>query len=79
MPPYRTEQVCHPPRAPRCIVVARQRPTRFADSALRDCDVLIHEATFTEDVLAKVGPATKHSTRRKLLKQRKRHNCRIWY
>src|SRR5690606_26112980 len=26
------------------------------------CDVLIHEATYTEDVLARVGPQYQHST-----------------
>lgn len=57
------EQVCHPPRAPRRIVVGgdNDRPELLIP-ALRDCDVLIHEATFTEDVLAKVGPRYQHST-----------------
>ena len=57
------EQVCHPPRAPRRIVVGgdNDQPDLLIP-ALRDCDVLIHEATFTEDVLAKVGPRYQHST-----------------
>ena len=58
-----SEQVCQPPRAPRCIVVGgdNDRPELLLD-ALRDCDVLIHEATFTEAILAKVGPSYQHST-----------------
>lgn len=57
------EQVCHPPRAPRRIVVGgdNDKPELLIP-ALNDCDVLIHEATFTEDVLAKVGPRYQHST-----------------
>lgn len=57
------EQVCHPPRAPRCIVVGgdNDKPELLIP-ALNGCDVLIHEATFTEDVLAKVGPRYQHST-----------------
>lgn len=58
-----SEQVCHPPRAPRRIVVGgdNDKPDLLIP-ALRDCDVLIHEATFTEDILAKVGPRYQHST-----------------
>jgi ribonuclease Z len=57
------DAVCKPQRAPRRIVVGgdNDRPELLAD-ALRDCAVLIHEATFTEDVLAKVGPRYQHST-----------------
>ena len=57
------EQVCHPPRVPRCIVVGgdNDQPDLLIP-ALRDCDVLIHEATFTEDVLTRVGPSYQHST-----------------
>lgn len=56
-------QACKPQRAPRRIVVGgdNDRPELLAD-ALTGCDVLIHEATFTEDVLAKVGPHYQHST-----------------
>lgn len=56
-------EVSHPPRAPRRIVVGgdNDQPDLLIP-ALRDCDVLIHEATFTEDVLAKVGPRYQHST-----------------
>lgn len=57
------EQVCHPPRAPRRIIVGGDNDQpQLLVPALRDCDVLIHEATFTEDILAKVGPRYQHST-----------------
>lgn len=57
------EQVCHTPRPARRVVVGgdNDKPELLMP-ALRDCDVLIHEATFTEDVLAKVGPRYQHST-----------------
>jgi ribonuclease Z len=32
------------------------------ESACRDADVLVHEATYTEDVAVKVGPVPRHST-----------------
>ena len=55
--------VCHAPRPPRRIVVGgdNDRPELLLP-ALQGSDVLIHEATFTEDVLARVGPAYQHST-----------------
>jgi ribonuclease Z len=57
------EQVCHPARTSRCIIVGgdNDKPELLM-TALHRCDVLIHEATFTEDVLAKVGPSYQHST-----------------
>jgi ribonuclease Z len=57
------QDVCLPPRTPRCIVVGgdNDRPELLADK-LNGSDVLIHEATFTEDVLAQVGPKFQHST-----------------
>ena len=56
-------EVCLPQRQPRCVLVGgdNDRPD-LLDDALTDCDVLIHEATFTEDVLASVGPQYQHST-----------------
>lgn len=57
------QQVCQPQRTPRCIVVGgdNDKP-ELLDAALQHSDVLIHEATFTEDVLARVGPRYQHST-----------------
>ena len=57
------EQVCQPQRSPRRVVVGgdNDRP-ELLEEALRGCDALIHEATFTEDVLARVGPQYQHST-----------------
>lgn len=57
------EQVCDPQREPRRVIVGgdNDRPELLID-ALRHSDLLIHEATFTEDVLAKVGPQYQHST-----------------
>lgn len=56
-------QVCQPQRHARCVLVGgdNDRPD-LLDSALQGCDVLIHEATYTEDVLARVGPQYQHST-----------------
>src|SRR5690606_21456100 len=57
------ESVCLPQRRPRRLLVGgdNDRPELLAE-ALRDSDVLIHEATFTEAVLVKVGPGYQHST-----------------
>lgn len=57
------EQACLPQRRPRCVVAGgdNDRPELLRD-ALVGCDLLIHEATYTEDVLARVGPAYQHST-----------------
>lgn len=58
-----SEQVCHPPREPRRIVVGGDNDQpKLLIPALNGCDVLIHEATFTEEILAKVGPRYQHST-----------------
>ena len=50
-------------RKPRRIIVAgdNDTPTILADAA-RSANVLIHEATYTEDVVLKVGKAPQHST-----------------
>lgn len=52
-----------PPRRARRVVVAgdNDRPERLAASA-RDADVLVHEATYTEEVLQKIGPGPQHSS-----------------
>ncbi len=59
----RPQQVCQPPRSPRRAVVGgdNDRP-ELLEPVLRDCDLLIHEATFSEAVLARVGPNYQHST-----------------
>jgi ribonuclease Z len=57
------EEVCPIARDARRIIVGgdNDRPDLLA-AKLRDSDVLIHEATFTEDVLARVGPQPQHSS-----------------
>jgi len=56
-------EACFPQRHARRMVVGgdNDRPELLA-AQLRDSDVFIHEATFTEDVLARVGPQFRHST-----------------
>jgi ribonuclease Z len=57
------ESVCYKQREPRRIVIGgdNDRP-ELLDAVLPNCDALVHEATFTADVLAKVGPQYQHST-----------------
>ena len=52
-----------PPRRARRIVVAgdNDRPELLMDAA-RGADVLVHEATYTEEILLKVGPGPQHSS-----------------
>jgi ribonuclease Z len=54
-----------PGRKPRKIIVGgdNDRPELLVEDA-RDAEVLIHEATYTEAVLQKVGPAPRHSSAR---------------
>jgi ribonuclease Z len=51
------------PRQPRKVIVAgdNDRPELLLDQA-RGAQVLVHEATYTEAVLHKVGPAPQHSS-----------------
>lgn len=57
------EQVLAAPEHRRKVIIAgdNDRPDLLTD-AMRDADLLVHEATFTEDVLARVGPQYQHST-----------------
>jgi ribonuclease Z len=54
-----------PGRKPRKLIVGgdNDRPELLIDEA-RDAEVLIHEATYTEEVLKKVGPGPQHSSAR---------------
>ena len=54
-----------PGRKPRKVVVGgdNDSPQLLVEEA-RDAEVLIHEATYTEDVLRKVGPGPQHSSAR---------------
>jgi ribonuclease Z len=53
------------PRKARKIIVAgdNDRPDMLIDEAV-DAEVLVHEATYTEEVLKKVGPGPRHSSAR---------------
>jgi len=53
------------PRKARKIIVAgdNDRPELLLDEA-READVLVHEATYTDEVLRKVGPGPQHSSAR---------------
>jgi ribonuclease Z len=55
--------VLRPPRRARRIVIAgdNDAPGLLAD-AVRDAHVLVHEATYTEAILHKVGPGPQHSS-----------------
>jgi ribonuclease Z len=59
----RSADVLQTPRRPRRIVIAgdNDTPGLLAD-AVRDADVLVHEATYTEAILEKVGPGPQHSS-----------------
>lgn len=57
------DEVRSPAWQPRRVIIGgdNDQPALLND-ALREADLLVHEATFTEDVLAKVGPQYMHST-----------------
>ncbi|MGZ3183202.1 MAG: ribonuclease Z [Telluria sp.] len=61
------DDVLLPSRKPRKIIVAgdNDRPELLAHAAL-GADVLVHEATYTEDILARVGPGPQHSSARRV-------------
>lgn len=59
----RASEYVLPPRKPRTIIVGgdNDRPELLAGEA-RTAEVLVHEATYTEGVLARVGPGPQHSS-----------------
>ncbi|QBE61654.1 ribonuclease Z [Pseudoduganella lutea] len=59
----RPADVLQPPRRARRIVIAGDNDTpELLGDAVRDAHVLVHEATYTEAVLEKVGPGPQHSS-----------------
>ncbi|QGZ43355.1 ribonuclease Z [Pseudoduganella flava] len=61
----RPDDVLLPPRRPRKVIVAGDNDTpALLVEAARDAHVLVHEATYTDAVLAKVGPGPQHSSAR---------------
>ncbi|MAY36093.1 MAG: ribonuclease [Spongiibacteraceae bacterium] len=63
------EQVCEASWKARTVMVGgdNDQPDLLL-SALKNTDLLVHEATFTEDILAQVGPQYMHSTAAMLAK-----------
>jgi ribonuclease Z len=59
------EDMLQPPRKARKLIVAgdNDRPDLLNEEA-EDAEVLIHEATYTEKILRKVGPGPQHSSAR---------------
>lgn len=56
-----------PLRAPRKIVVAGDNDTpELLGDAIQGADILVHEATYTEETLQKVGPMPQHSSARRV-------------
>jgi ribonuclease Z len=52
-----------PPRVPRKIIVGGDNDTpALLAAAARGAQVLVHEATYTDEILQKVGPAPQHSS-----------------
>lgn len=63
------EQVRKPPVPARIAVIGGDNDTpSLLSQALQGAHLLVHEATFTEDVLARVGPQYMHSTARQVAK-----------
>ena len=60
---FRADDYSRPAWPPRRVIVGgdNDQPELLHD-AMKQSDVMIHEATFSEDVLAKVGPKYMHST-----------------
>ncbi|MCD2515266.1 ribonuclease Z [Massilia sp. G4R7] len=52
-----------PPRKPRKVIIGgdNDTPSLLAIDA-RDADLLVHEATYTEEILHKIGPGPQHSS-----------------
>jgi ribonuclease Z len=59
----RASEYLLPPRQPRKVIVGgdNDTPALFAGEA-RTAQVLVHEATYTEEVLVKMGPGPQHSS-----------------
>ncbi len=57
------EQVRHPAWKARCAMIGgdNDKP-ELLEKALKNVDLLVHETTFTEDILQQVGPQYMHST-----------------
>jgi len=57
------EDYLAPPRKPRKVIIGgdNDTPSLLAEEA-RDADVLVHEATYTEEIRQKVGPGPQHSS-----------------
>lgn len=61
----RAQDYLQPPRKPRKIIIGGDNDMpELLESEAAGADVLVHEATYTEEILEKVGPAPQHSTAR---------------
>ncbi|QJE02799.1 MBL fold metallo-hydrolase [Massilia forsythiae] len=63
--PVRADDVLAPPRKARRVIVAgdNDRPELLLEEA-RSAEVLVHEATYTDEVLCRIGPGPQHSSAR---------------